>query len=59
MGETPRNFVIEPSGAYMLAANQDTDNIITLRIDQQTGMLEPTVHEVEVGSPVCIKLLAV
>lgn len=58
-GETPRNFAIHPSGAYMLAANQDTDNIITLRIDQESGMLQPTGHEVQVGAPVCIKLLTV
>lgn len=56
-GRTPRNFAIDPSGTYLLVANQDTDNILTFRIDQDSGMLESTGHEVEVPSPVCIKLL--
>ena len=58
-GETPRNFAIDPSGTYMLVSNQDTGNILTYRINRETGMPEPTGHEVKVPAPVCIKLLPV
>src|SRR5258707_9082322 len=27
-GKTPRNFVIDPTGKYLLAANQDSDQIV-------------------------------
>ena len=58
-GETPRNFALDPSGTYMLVSNQDTGNILTYRINYDTGMPEPTGHEVDVPAPVCIKLLPV
>ena len=51
----PRNFVIDPTGAFLLTANQDTDNIVTFRIDQHTGNLEPTGHVAAVPTPVCLK----
>jgi len=53
-GERPRNFNVDPSGQYLLAANQDTHNVVVFRIDQQTGLLEPTGEEVEVPSPICV-----
>ncbi len=56
-GRNPRNFAIDPSGTYLFAANQDTDTIVTFRIDEQSGKLTPTGHVTEVPTPVCIKLL--
>ena len=56
-GETPRNFAIDPTGAYLLAANQDSDTIVAFRIDQETGILEPTGQSIEVPTPVCLKLI--
>ena len=58
-GRTPRNFAIDPSGTWLLAANQDTDTIVTFHIDPQTGHLHPTGHQTHVPAPVCIKLLPV
>ena len=58
-GKTPRNFNIDPSGAYLIAANQGTNNLVVFRIDPQTGGLTPTGQQVEVGAPVCVKFLAV
>ncbi len=55
MGKVPRNFSIDPSGDYLLVANQDTDNIVVLKRNQKTGLLEDTGKRVEVGKPVCIK----
>ena len=50
-GHTPRDFVIDPSGAYLLAANQDTDTVVAFRIDQQTGQLEPTGQVAHIPNP--------
>ena len=30
-GKTPRNFAIDPSGRYLLAANQESNNIVVFR----------------------------
>jgi len=56
-GKTPRNFVIDPTGKFLLVANQDTGNVITFRIDQETGNLEDTGFETKIPSPVCLKFL--
>ena len=56
-GETPRNFMIDPSGDFMLVANQDTNTIVSFCINQSTGELEPTGDIADVPNPVCLKLL--
>jgi len=56
-GKTPRNFIIDPEGIFLLVANQDSDNVVTFTIDQATGKLIDTGVETQVPSPVCIKFL--
>ncbi|MFN2273010.1 MAG: lactonase family protein, partial [Anaerolineae bacterium] len=56
-GKTPRNFVIDPTGEFLLAANQDSDNVVTFRINADSGELAATGHSVEVPTPVCVKVL--
>ena len=53
-GKTPRSFGIDPTGSYLLSANQDSDSIVVMRIDRETGKLTPTGQTVEVGMPVCV-----
>jgi 6-phosphogluconolactonase len=55
MGKTPRNFNIDPSGNYLLAANQNSDEIAIFRVDKKTGKPKDTGNRIAVGSPVCIK----
>lgn len=55
MGTGPRNFVISPSGNYLLVGNQKSDTVIILRRDKKTGMLNDTGERINVGSPVCLK----
>jgi 6-phosphogluconolactonase len=55
--KTPRNFAIEPTGQYMLVANQSGGNVIVFRINQSTGELEPTGASVQVDSPVCVRFM--
>lgn len=52
-GSTPRNFAIDPAGALLLAANQDSGTVVSFRIDQDTGALEP-VATAALPSPVCV-----
>jgi 6-phosphogluconolactonase len=56
-GKTPRDFEIDPSGNFLLVANQDSGTIVTFKINQTTGLLENTGFIAEVPSPVCIKFL--
>ncbi|TAE22713.1 MAG: lactonase family protein [Cytophagales bacterium] len=55
-GAKPRNFMVHPSGQFVLVANQDTDNIVVFRRDPQTGMLTDTGERAKVPSPVCLKM---
>jgi 6-phosphogluconolactonase len=41
----------------MIVANQDSDSLIVFRIDPKTGELTPTGSPVEVGAPVCVKMI--
>jgi 6-phosphogluconolactonase len=56
-GKTPRAFGIDPSGRFLLAANQRSDSVVVFRIDQATGALTPTGARIEVGAPVCVKVV--
>lgn len=57
MGKTPRNFIIDPTGNYLLVANQNTDNIVIFKRNKETGMLEATGKQIEVSMPVCLQML--
>lgn len=57
MGATPRNFMIDPTGNFLLVANQKTNNIVIFKRDKQTGKLQPTGKQIEVPSPVCLKMI--
>jgi len=59
MGKTPRNFAIDPTGKFFLAASQESNTIVTFRIDAITGALSPTGDPVQVPAPVCIVFVAV
>ncbi|MEM2500948.1 MAG: beta-propeller fold lactonase family protein, partial [Candidatus Bathyarchaeia archaeon] len=56
-GRWPRNFAIDPSGMFILVANQHSNNIVTFQVDYETGMPKPTGHVVKVPSPVCVKIV--
>lgn len=55
--KTPRNFAIEPTGKYLLVANQSGGNVIVFRINQSTGELTPTESSVNVPNPVCVRFM--
>lgn len=51
----PRNFNIDPSGKWLLVANQEGNTVTVYEIDQKTGKLSGVKQTVKVGHPVCIK----
>ncbi|MBL7700673.1 MAG: lactonase family protein [Ferruginibacter sp.] len=58
LGKTPRNFNFDPSGNFLLVANQNSDAIVIFRIDKETGLLTDTGNRIEVGKPVCLKWIS-
>ena len=56
-GKTPRHFAIDPSGQWLLAENQDSDNIVIFRIDPKSGRLTASGQPVQVSSPTCIEFV--
>lgn len=58
LGKTPRNFNFDPSGNYLLVANQNSDNIVIFKRDTKTGLLTDTQNRVETGKPVCLKWIS-
>ena len=55
LGKTPRNFNFDPSGNFLLVANQNTDDIVIFKIDKATGLLTDTGKRINVPNPVCIQ----
>lgn len=55
-GDNPRNFVIDPTGNFLLVANQVSNNIIVFKRDLKTGLLTKTATEIMVKSPSCLKM---
>ena len=58
MGKTPRNFNFDPSGNFLLVANQNSDEIVIFKIDRNTGLLTDTGKRIAVSKPVCIKWIS-
>ena len=52
-GELPRNFVIDPSGKWLLAGGQNSDTVAVHAVDPETGKLTLT-GTFEVPTPVCL-----
>ena len=55
LGKTPRNFNFDPTGNFLLVANQQSDDIVIFKIDKKTGLLSDTNKRINVPNPVCIK----
>jgi 6-phosphogluconolactonase len=56
-GNWPRNFVIDPSGNYILTGNQKSENISVFKINHLTGLPEGPVGNYNAMSPVCLKFV--
>ena len=52
-GDWPRNFTIDPSGKFLLVANQKSHNISVFKIDNISGKLT-FLNSTELPTPVCL-----
>jgi 6-phosphogluconolactonase len=58
-GDWPRNFIIDPSGKFMVVGNQKSDSISVFRIDRNTGLPSREVASAAVKMPACLKFFDV
>jgi 6-phosphogluconolactonase len=57
LGIHPRNFIIDPTGNFLLAANQDSENIVIFKINKKSGLLTKTGKEIHIPRPVCLQMI--
>lgn len=55
MGEWPRHFAITPDEAYLLVANEHTNSIVMMKIDED-GIPRSTGNEYAIKAPVCLHI---
>jgi 6-phosphogluconolactonase len=53
-GKTPRGFGIDPTGSYLIAANQESNTVVAFRINVKTGRLTPTGQKLDIPEPACV-----
>lgn len=56
-GKEPREFAFDPTGKFMLFANQKSNQIVTVRRDPQSGMIGDTVQKFDADSPSYLRFL--
>ncbi|WP_295767430.1 lactonase family protein [uncultured Mucilaginibacter sp.] len=54
-GKEPRNLAIDPTGGFLLSANQKSNNIVVFKINGEKGELTPARVQVSIRSPSCLK----
>jgi 6-phosphogluconolactonase len=54
-GAWPRNFVVDPSGKYLLVGNERSGNISMFTIDKKTGLPQVPSKDYTIKSPACLK----
>ncbi len=57
LGRTPREFLIDPTGKWLIVGNQDSDTFYVFRRDAETGKLDANPQKVTVGKPVDFKFV--
>ncbi len=56
LGIHPRNFVIDPTGCFLLVANQFSNNIFVFKRDAPTGLLTYTGNHINIPNPSCLQI---
>ncbi|MGE8188584.1 lactonase family protein [Pseudomonas sp. NPDC086278] len=56
-GDHPREFSLDPSGKFLLIANQKSNQIVVVERDPKTGLLGKTVQKLPMDAPSDIKFL--
>lgn len=55
-GEHPRNFAIDPSGKFLIVANQFSNNIVVFKRDRKTGMLQKLSQQITMDNPSTLQI---
>jgi 6-phosphogluconolactonase len=58
-GKNPRNFALDPTGAWMIIGNQSTDNVLIHSVDPERGTLTTKGAAFESPAPICFKFVPV
>ncbi|MFO2464389.1 lactonase family protein [Pseudomonas sp. 15FMM2] len=56
-GDHPREFSLDPSGNFLLVANQKSNEIVVLERDPKTGLLGKTTQKLAIDAPSDLKFL--
>jgi 6-phosphogluconolactonase len=56
-GKRPRFFALDPTGDFLFAANQESDNIVAFCVNKSSGELAPTGQVISCGSPSAISFV--
>lgn len=54
-GNWPRNFVIDPSGKFLLVGNQKSDSIAVFKLNNTTGLPVEPAKRIASLAPTCLK----
>lgn len=53
-GKYPRHITFDPSGTLLFAANQNSNNVTSFKVDRATGKLTPSGTPLQTAIPVCV-----
>jgi len=56
-GKEPRNFTLDPSGAWLVVGNQHSDTVNVFRRDAQSGTLTATDAQIESKTPIAFRFV--
>ncbi|PSL24983.1 lactonase family protein [Chitinophaga ginsengisoli] len=56
LGDHPRNFLIDPSGKFLIVANQLSGNVVVFKRNAQTGLLTKTGVDIKIQGPSCLQI---
>lgn len=54
LGKGPRNFVIDPTGKFLLVAHQYSNEVVVFKRDTVSGAITDSGKRLELCSPVCL-----
>jgi 6-phosphogluconolactonase len=57
LGLSPRNITIDPTGRYLFASNQFSNNVVIFSVDTQSGHLTPTGQQLHMDQPASVFLV--
>jgi 6-phosphogluconolactonase len=56
-GQTPRDFALDPSGRWLVAAHQASNDLVVHQVDPETGVIGGKGQHLATGTPVSVLFL--